>query len=176
MKEKTQKIGMFVGAIILLGLLILFLTYRSTSITVDAAEVEENTLTYNLNSNDVQTENYIDANGEKGTMTIMPDLEDGISLRSIKASGKNTYTVSYKDSVTNTSFKVKATASKNKAKITKAYGLKYKVIINRVDSASLKKYSAKKAQVNFKFSNVFMSWTGYYGVKVSGQYLKMYHD
>ncbi|MBC2262498.1 hypothetical protein HCB45_12995 [Listeria sp. FSL L7-0091] len=60
--------------------------------------------------------------------------------------------------------------------IQSAYDLKYKTVINKVDSYSCKRVSSKKAQAEIRFSNIFMSFNGYHGVKVSGSKLIGYSD
>ncbi|EUJ44020.1 hypothetical protein MCOL2_20036 [Listeria fleischmannii FSL S10-1203] len=150
------------------------LTYKTMTIKVDAAEVDD-LITYDMNDDTILSETYIDSNGETGTATIAPDLEN-VLLRTTIGSGTRQYTISYKDTVTNTSFKIKCKKVGSSGEIQSAYDLRYKTVINKVDSASVKKLSTKKAQANFRFSNYIMSWTGFYGVKVSGSKLVGYHD
>ncbi len=176
MKTKSiiKTTALFLGSVLVLAALFFLLTYHSVTVTVDAVE-PENLISYDLDSNAVQEESYVDSNGEQGIATISPDLEN-IHLRTAIGSGTRVYSITYKDTVTNTSFKIKCKKVGKTGNILSAYGLKYKVVINKVNSASVKRISNKKAQANFRFSNPILSWTGYYGVKVSGSKLVGYHD
>ncbi|MBC1212473.1 DUF5626 family protein [Listeria booriae] len=184
---KKRRWSYLLGGIVLLALVIFLLTYRSVSVEVDAAELdnevstvtenETDVIEFDMNADTISEATYTDENGEEGTATITPDFDNPLLRASSPInSGTRTYTITYQDSVCKSTFKISCKKVGTTGDILSAYGLTYKTFINKVDSASVKKVSTKKAQANFRFSNIVMSWTGYYGVKVSGSKLVGFHD
>ncbi|HAB0001696.1 DUF5626 family protein [Listeria monocytogenes] len=172
--KRVRHVGFIGGVIVGLAILFFVLTYHTTTVEVMAAETDE-IVSYDLDQNVAQTETYTDANGETGTATIESVITPNLLKASI-GSGTREYKITYKDAVTKTWFYIKCKKVGSTGEIKSAYGLKYKTVINKVDSYTCKRISSKKAQAELRFSNPYQSYNGYYGVKVSGSKLIGFHD
>ncbi|ECB9830525.1 DUF5626 family protein [Listeria innocua] len=178
--KNVRKALLVVGIIAVLAILFYILTFHVMTVEeVSAAEnntLEENeVVSFDMDQNMTQTETYIDSNGEIETATIESVITPSL-LRTAIGSGTREYKITYQDKVTKTWFYIKCKKVGSTGEIQSAYGLKYKTVINKVDSYSCKRISSKKAQAEIRFSNIFMSFNGYYGVKVSGSKLIGYSD
>ncbi|EAE7309140.1 hypothetical protein BKE14_13330 [Listeria monocytogenes] len=132
-----------------MAILFYILTFHAMTVeevsTAENNTLEENeVVSFDMDQNMTQTETYIDSNGEVETATIESVITPSL-LRTAIGNGTREYKITYQDKVTKTLFHIKCKKEGLTGWVKSAYGLKYKTVINKVDSYSCKRMSSKKS-------------------------------
>ncbi|TYV64956.1 hypothetical protein FZ042_09900 [Listeria monocytogenes] len=157
---RKRKALLVVGIIAVLAILFYILTFHAMTVeevsTAENNTLEENEVVYfDMDQNMTQTETYIDSNGEVETATMESVITPSL-LRTAIGNGTREYKITYQDKVAKTWFHIKCKKAGSTGGVQSAYGLKYKTVINKVDSYSCKRISSKKVQAEIIFSNIFV--------------------